>query len=218
MARCGRTAARCVGLAGGSPVTRPDSHAWKRAKAAGDANNDWVVTQRLLADRQVDAPLAEVTQRFEELYQGHGQRAGLRERERPLLSRDELERLAGRWGELEGDGALAVDVTDLVGAADALEIGDRAEVDDRAAGSGDGQSEEFVEWLLAFFAFGEDLDVFEFTVLLVVTEEEDAVAAGLDGGAEVGAGHFEFAQAFVVGDDAEFIEREGEVRRGGSDV
>lgn len=54
------------------------------AKRAGDANNDWVLTQRLLAARGVEVPLAEVTAAFEALYQGAPGRPGLRETERLL--------------------------------------------------------------------------------------------------------------------------------------
>jgi len=39
-----------------------------RAKAAGDANNDWLLTQRLMADRGVERPLAQVVERFEAHY------------------------------------------------------------------------------------------------------------------------------------------------------
>jgi HAD superfamily hydrolase (TIGR01548 family) len=66
------------------------------AKRAGDANNDWVVTRRLVAAAGVDAPLDEVTRRFEALYQGDGARPGLCEDERPLCDRALLEALARR--------------------------------------------------------------------------------------------------------------------------
>lgn len=67
-----------------------------RAKRRGDANNDWVLTRALLAERGVDAPLDEVTARFEALYQGDDDRPGLWIRERLLAGRDLLERLAAR--------------------------------------------------------------------------------------------------------------------------
>ena len=57
------------------------------AKTEGDANNDWVLTRRMLAARGVDVSLAEVTERFEALYQG-----GLWRRERLLVP---AERIAG---------------------------------------------------------------------------------------------------------------------------
>jgi HAD superfamily hydrolase (TIGR01548 family) len=65
-------------------------------KAKGDANNDWIVTRRLLAARGVDAPLDEVTARFEAAYQGTEEEPGLRATERLLPDRALLERLARR--------------------------------------------------------------------------------------------------------------------------
>lgn len=63
-------------------VTQEDIAA---AKAAGNANNDWELTQRLLAERGRDVDLQRVTERFEELYQGRsaegGSRDALHERE-----------------------------------------------------------------------------------------------------------------------------------------
>lgn len=66
------------------------------AKAAGDANDDWALTRRLMAARGVDRPLAEVTRRFEALYQGDDQLPGLRQRETLLLDRTLLSSLAAR--------------------------------------------------------------------------------------------------------------------------
>jgi HAD superfamily hydrolase (TIGR01548 family) len=66
------------------------------AKAAGNANNDWELTRRLLAERGVERSLAEVTARFEQLYQGTADAPGLRARERLLLPRKALAELAGR--------------------------------------------------------------------------------------------------------------------------
>jgi histidinol-phosphate aminotransferase len=78
----------------GVAVTRDDIHA---VKAAGDANNDWVVTQRLLSARGVAAPLPEVTSRFEAHYQGTDAAPGLRSTERLLMSADSLRSLAQRF-------------------------------------------------------------------------------------------------------------------------
>lgn len=64
------------------------------AKALGHANNDWELTRRLLAGRGVDAGLDEITESFEALYQGSGDRPGLRRFEKPLIDRRVLERLA----------------------------------------------------------------------------------------------------------------------------
>ena len=66
------------------------------AKAAGDANDDWRLTWRLLRERGVDASLPEVTRRFEASYQGTDDGPGLRATERLLLSREALERLRAR--------------------------------------------------------------------------------------------------------------------------
>lgn len=87
---------RAIVLAAGSfgvPVTREDVEA---AKARGDANNDWIVTQRLLADAGVRADLAAVTERFEAFYTGTaGDGEGpLFERETMIPSRRTLEDLA----------------------------------------------------------------------------------------------------------------------------
>ena len=55
-------------------------------KARGDANNDWIVTQRLLAERGVECSLTEVTEVFERLYQGTAETEGLRATETLLCS------------------------------------------------------------------------------------------------------------------------------------
>ena len=47
-------------------------------KAAGNANDDWALTHRVLAQAGVEASPAEVTARFEELYQGAADEPGLR--------------------------------------------------------------------------------------------------------------------------------------------
>lgn len=64
-------------------------------KAAGNANNDWVVTRRLLAARGVEVALDEVAERFEGLYQGGDGRPGLRATETLVMPRSALEGLAG---------------------------------------------------------------------------------------------------------------------------
>ena len=66
------------------------------AKAAGDANNDWVVTQRLLAVGGVSAPLDAVTAAFERHYQGSPDQPGLHTTERLIGAPDRLARLAAR--------------------------------------------------------------------------------------------------------------------------
>lgn len=67
------------------------------AKAAGNANNDWELTQRLLAQRGAAVSLAEVTETFEALYQGAAGAPGLRDTESLLIPREFLETLAARF-------------------------------------------------------------------------------------------------------------------------
>ncbi len=67
-----------------------------RAKAAGDATNDWRLTRTLLRERGLDPPLAEVTARFEAIYQGTAEQPGLRREERLTVRRQCLARLAAR--------------------------------------------------------------------------------------------------------------------------
>lgn len=66
------------------------------AKRKPGSNNDWALTQRLLARAGVHAPLAEVTARFEALYHGSDASPGLHERETLIPSRALLESLAAR--------------------------------------------------------------------------------------------------------------------------
>jgi histidinol-phosphate aminotransferase len=68
-----------------------------RAKAGGDATNDWELTRRLLAERGVEVHLEEVTDRFEALYQGTEDSPGLRRFESLRFDREALERLAARF-------------------------------------------------------------------------------------------------------------------------
>ena len=71
-------------------------HDIERALRAGDAANDWIVTQRLIASGGVDVDLDTVTTRYQSLYLGTDGSPGLRERERPIVPRRVLERLAQR--------------------------------------------------------------------------------------------------------------------------
>ncbi len=66
------------------------------AKRRPGSNNDWVTTQRLLAAHGVEAPLEEVTARFEAHYQGEGDLRGLWREERLLLSAERLRALCNR--------------------------------------------------------------------------------------------------------------------------
>ena len=87
--------AAIVGTAARYGVAVP-SGAVQEVKRRGNANDDWVLTARLLADAGHPVALAEVTAVFESLYQGGDGTPGLRERERPLVTRALLERLAAR--------------------------------------------------------------------------------------------------------------------------
>jgi len=65
-------------------------------KAAGNANNDWELTRRLLAEAGIEIDLAEVIERFEALYQGTADAPGLRRHERLLVEAATLRKLADR--------------------------------------------------------------------------------------------------------------------------
>ncbi|HCH64454.1 MAG: hypothetical protein CL927_14405 [Deltaproteobacteria bacterium] len=64
------------------------------AKAEGDANNDWVLTQRLLARAGVVVSLEAVTETFERLYQGTDEAPGLWTTETLLVPPEQLRRWA----------------------------------------------------------------------------------------------------------------------------
>jgi len=66
------------------------------AVLAGDANNDWVLTRRLLAAQGIDVSLAEVTDKYQALYLGTAEVLGLRENERLIPSPALLRELATR--------------------------------------------------------------------------------------------------------------------------
>ncbi|MCB9555376.1 MAG: aminotransferase class I/II-fold pyridoxal phosphate-dependent enzyme [Deltaproteobacteria bacterium] len=67
------------------------------AKAAGDANDDWLLTQRLIGAKGVEVSLERVTECFEGLYQGTANNAGLFEKESLLPNRQWLEQLGRRF-------------------------------------------------------------------------------------------------------------------------
>ena len=66
-------------------------------KAQGDANNDWVLTRRLMARKGVDVSLAEVTAAFEAAYQGDDAAPGFWTRETLMVEPAWVEALAARW-------------------------------------------------------------------------------------------------------------------------
>jgi HAD superfamily hydrolase (TIGR01548 family) len=88
-----RAATVATAAAFGVRITLDDITA---AKAAGDANDDWKLTWRMVREGGVEVSLAEVTARFEELYQDAPGRPGLRATETLLVDRVVLERLAAR--------------------------------------------------------------------------------------------------------------------------
>jgi HAD superfamily phosphatase len=69
----------------------------EEAVHAGNANSDWHLVQRILRQRGIDVSLETVIDAYQRLYLGTEVEPGLRERERILVSRDWLERLAQRY-------------------------------------------------------------------------------------------------------------------------
>lgn len=78
----------------GATVTPEDVRA---AKAAGGANNDWVLTQRLMAATGREVALSDVTETFERLYHGTPEAPGLKATEKLLLDRETLTRMKARY-------------------------------------------------------------------------------------------------------------------------
>jgi histidinol-phosphate aminotransferase len=88
-----RAAMIATGAAFGVAITMADV---ERALRSGDAANDWIVTQRLIVERGKTVDLSSVTARYQSLYLGTNGTPGLRERERAIVPRAVLERLAKR--------------------------------------------------------------------------------------------------------------------------
>ena len=78
----------------GVTITQGDIEAMK---AQGDANNDWVVTHRLVTQAGVNATLEDVTARFEARYQGSEGAEGLYLRERFIGPMEGASALASRF-------------------------------------------------------------------------------------------------------------------------
>jgi histidinol-phosphate aminotransferase len=89
-----RAAIRETAATFGAPI---DDAAIAAVKAAGNANNDWVVTHRVLASAGIDVPFEAVKARFEALYQGTPEAPGLWTTERCLIDRTQLAAWAARW-------------------------------------------------------------------------------------------------------------------------
>jgi histidinol-phosphate aminotransferase len=68
-----------------------------QAKAAGNSNNDWLLTQALLRRHGVEQPLSEIRELFEGLYQGADGQRGLWRDEPLLISRGLLDELAAQY-------------------------------------------------------------------------------------------------------------------------
>ncbi len=64
------------------------------AKMAGNANNDWQLTKRLLAEKGAEVTLEDVTEQFQAIYHGTKEREGLYREEELLVDRSWLESLA----------------------------------------------------------------------------------------------------------------------------
>jgi len=86
------------------------------AKASGDANDDWDLSRRLMADRGVELEYGQVVTRFEEIYQGHRGSSGLKVNERPLVDSSTW----SRWAK-----ALPLGVVTGRPRADAVEVLER---------------------------------------------------------------------------------------------
>lgn len=94
VSRSYREAIRLTAAEFGVTVTPADIAA---VKAAGDANNDWVVTQRLLRSAGVEISFDRVKAVFERLYQGDANRPGLCKTEALLWTREALAALRERF-------------------------------------------------------------------------------------------------------------------------
>jgi HAD superfamily hydrolase (TIGR01548 family) len=66
----------------------------ERAVLEGDANNDWYLTQRLLAGAGIEVSFDEIYERYQSFYLGTHESPGLRESETLLVEREVLETLA----------------------------------------------------------------------------------------------------------------------------
>jgi histidinol-phosphate aminotransferase len=93
VSRSFRAAIRATALSYGVRLTSEEIAA---AKALGNANNDWVLTLRLLQARGVIPSLAEVTDRFEAIYQGTKSKPGLWAREKLIPPKALLSTLGRR--------------------------------------------------------------------------------------------------------------------------
>lgn len=70
-----------------------DTETIQAAKDRGNANDDWVLTWRLLLQAGIECTLAQITERFEYYYQDSPSTPGLWRQEIPLVDRNLLEQL-----------------------------------------------------------------------------------------------------------------------------
>lgn len=67
-----------------------------QAKSEGEANNDWILTQRLLDEEGIEAEYEEIKAAYEARYQGEGEHRGLWREESLIFSIDRLRELGER--------------------------------------------------------------------------------------------------------------------------
>jgi HAD superfamily hydrolase (TIGR01548 family) len=68
----------------------------EKAVLAGNANNDWILSQRLLAQSGIEVAFDDIYERYQSFYLGTNDTPGLRENETLLVDRAVLEALARR--------------------------------------------------------------------------------------------------------------------------
>ena len=78
----------------GLTLTDADVSRWK---SAGEANNDWILTQRILADAGIEAGYDEIKAEYEARYQGEGEFEGLWRREEFMYPLERIEALCERY-------------------------------------------------------------------------------------------------------------------------
>ncbi len=66
-------------------------------KQRGNANNDWILTKNLLAERGVELALDKIIDVYQKFYLGNSTVAGLREQEFLLCSKEILEKLSSKY-------------------------------------------------------------------------------------------------------------------------
>ena len=104
----------------------------EEAKAKGNTSDDWETTRLLCAQAGVEAPIAQVTERFEKLYQGSPGEPGLKAMESALVDPVTWERWAAKFpiavvtGRPRSDAEEFLERFDLMGKVSALVTRDEA--------------------------------------------------------------------------------------------